>query len=297
MKIAVVGSINTDQTVVADRIPLKGETLFGSSINYIPGGKGANQAVAMAKLGADVTMFGCVGDDDNGQKMIANLKNNNINTNYINIVKGVPTGIAIITLGDNDNTIVVLKGANGCVDIKYVDSIKDELLKQDMVVLQHEIPLETVHYVIELCSKNNIKTVLNPAPAANVPMEIIDKVTYLTPNEHEVGLIFGKDKTLEELLKKYPKKLIVTLGSDGVITALNDHEILKVPVRKTTVVDTTGAGDTLNGAFSVRICMGDEIGDALKYANVAASLSIEKLGAQSGMPTNEEVLNVLNTLK
>lgn len=297
MKIAVVGSINVDQTVISERIPLKGETLFGKSINYIPGGKGANQAVAMAKLGAEVTMFGCVGDDDNGQQMIDNLKRNHIETGNIKKIKGVPTGIAIITLGDNDNTIVVIKGANDLVDKKYIDSIQDELIKNDMVVLQHEIPLETVHYIIDICSKNNIPTVLNPAPAANVPLEIIEKVTYLTPNEHEVGLIFGKDKKLDDLLKKYPKKLIVTLGSEGVTTALNDKEIIKVPCRKTKVVDTTGAGDTLNGAFSVRICKGDSIEDALRYANVAASLSIEKLGAQSGMPNQEEVLKAMEETK
>lgn len=293
MKIAVVGSINMDQTVIADRIPLKGETLFGSSINYIPGGKGANQAVAMAKLGAEVEMFGCVGNDDNGKKVVENLNNNGVKTNNIKVIDGVPTGLAIITLGDNDNTIVVVKGTNNLVSIEYVNSIKDELLKYEMVVLQHEIPLETVHYVIDLCSKNNIPTVLNPAPAERVPMEIIDKVTYITPNEHEVGLIFGKDKTIEELLKKYPKKLIVTLGSDGVAVALNENDILKVPVRKTTVVDTTGAGDTLNGAFCVRMCKGDSIENALKYANTAASLSIEKLGAQSGMPTDDEVQKAL----
>ena len=293
MKIAVVGSINMDQTVIADRIPLKGETLFGSSINYIPGGKGANQAVAMAKLGAEVEMFGCVGNDDNGKKVVENLNNNGVKTNNIKVIDGVPTGLAIITLGDNDNTIVVVKGTNNLVSIEYVNSIKDELLKYEMVVLQHEIPLETVHYVIDLCSKNNIPTVLNPAPAEKVPMEIIDKVTYITPNEHEVGLIFGKDKTIEELLKKYPKKLIVTLGSDGVAVALNEKDILKVPVRKTTVVDTTGAGDTLNGAFCVRMCKGDSIENALKYANTAASLSIEKLGAQSGMPTDDEVQKAL----
>lgn len=293
MKIAVVGSINMDQTVIADRIPLKGETLFGSSINYIPGGKGANQAVAMAKLGAEVEMFGCVGNDDNGKKVVENLNNNGVKTNNIKVIDGVPTGLAIITLGDNDNTIVVVKGTNNLVSIEYVNSIKDELLKYEMVVLQHEIPLETVHYVIDLCSKNNIPTVLNPAPAEKVPMEIIDKVTYITPNEHEVGLIFGKDKTIEDLLKKYPKKLIVTLGSDGVAVALNEKDILKVPVRKTTVVDTTGAGDTLNGAFCVRMCKGDSIENALKYANTAASLSIEKLGAQSGMPTDDEVQKAL----
>lgn len=297
MKIAVVGSINVDQTVIADRIPLKGETLFGNSINYIPGGKGANQAVAMAKLGAEVSMFGCVGDDENGQQMIDNLRKYNINVNNIKVEKGVPTGIAIITLGNDDNTIVVIKGANGKVDKAYVDSIKDDLLKNDMVVLQHEIPLDSVHYIINLCHEKNIPTVLNPAPAANVPMDIIDKVTYITPNEHEVGLIFGKDKSPEELLKKYPKKLIVTLGSDGVTCALNEKEILKVPVRKTKVVDTTGAGDTLNGAFCVRICNGDDIKKALTYANVAASLSIEKLGAQSGMPTNSEVEKIMEEIK
>lgn len=293
MKIAVVGSINIDQTVISERIPNKGETLFGSSINYVPGGKGANQAVAMAKLGAEVEMFGCIGDDDNGHQMIENLKKNNIETKNIRAIPGVPTGIAIITLGDNDNTIVVVKGANDKVDKGYIDSIKDSLLKYDMVVLQHEIPLETVHYIVDLCYENNIPTVLNPAPAADVPKEIIDKVTYLTPNEHEVGLIFGENEPLEKLLKRYPKKLIVTLGSDGVACALNENEIVKVPVRKTKIVDTTGAGDTLNGAFCVRISEGDDIKDALKYANIAASLSIEKLGAQSGMPTAEEVEEVM----
>ena len=296
MKIAVVGSINIDQTVISERIPQKGETLFGSSINYIPGGKGANQAVAMAKLGAEVEMFGAIGDDDNGHQMIENLKKNNIESKHIKVAKGVPTGIAIITLGDNDNTIVVVKGANDKVDIEYINSIKDSLLKNDMVVLQHEIPLETVHYIIDLCNENNIPTVLNPAPAADVPKEIVDKVTYLTPNEHEVGLIFGEEIPLETLLKKYPKKLIVTLGAKGVICALDENEIIKVPVRKTTIVDTTGAGDTLNGAFCVRICSGDSIKDALKYANAAASLSIEKLGAQSGMPTMDEVEKALEDM-
>lgn len=288
-KIAVVGSINTDQTVIAEHLPNKGETLFGSDINIVPGGKGANQAVAMAKLGATVEIFGCVGDDSNGQKMIENFKNNNVETKHLKIAKGIPTGIAIITLGDDDNTIVVVKGANNEVDKEYIDSIKEYLFEYDMVVLQHEIPLETVHYVIELCNEKGIPTVLNPAPAEDVPMEIVDKVSYITPNEHEVGLIFGEDKSLEELLKKYPQKLIVTLGSEGVTTAIDKDTILKVPARKANIVDTVGAGDTLNGAFCVRIAEGDNMEAALKYANTAASLSIEKLGAQSGMPTKEEV--------
>lgn len=293
MKIAVVGSINIDQTVIADRIPHKGETLPGHDLHYIPGGKGANQAVAMARLGAETAMFGCVGDDENGRKMIDNLKANGVSTEFVRVAKGVPTGIAIITVGENDNTIIVVAGANGKVDRAYVDSVKDALLSYDMVVLQHEIPLDTVHYVVELCSAHKVPVVLNPAPAAEVPADIIEKVTWLTPNEHEAALIFGADKTPEELLKRYPGKLVITQGSKGVSAGLSDGTVFNVPVRPAKVADTTGAGDTLNGAFCVRIAMGDSVENALRYANTAASLSTEKFGAQGGMPTAEEVSRAL----
>ncbi|MBE6052806.1 MAG: ribokinase [Clostridium sartagoforme] len=289
MKFAVVGSINTDMTVTAKRIPLKGETIHGETISYIPGGKGANQAVSIAKLGEDVTMFGCVGNDENGKRMLDNLKKLGVKTNYIKVIENVPTGIAMITVGESDNTIVVVPGANGKVDKEYVDSIKDVLQTYDMVILQHEIPLDTVHYIIEFCAEKNIPVVLNPAPAAQVPKDIIEKVTYLTPNEHEAAIIFGANQTTEELLKKYPEKLVITQGSRGVSTALKSGEILTVPSRPAHVVDTTGAGDTLNGAFSVEICNGVDIKNALIFANTAASLSIEKFGAQTGMPTREEV--------
>lgn len=293
MKLAVVGSINVDMTVTAERIPLKGETLRGDSISYIPGGKGANQAVAMAKLGAEVEMFGCVGDDDNGQKMLNNLNQVGVKTEHVKVVKDVPTGIAMITVGDNDNTIVVVPGANAEVDRTYVDEVKEALAAYDMVVLQHEIPLDTVHYIVEFCAGRNIPVVLNPAPAAAVPMDVIEKVTYLTPNEHEAVLIFGDQLSTEELLKKYSEKLIITQGSKGVSVGLKSDEVLTVPARPAKVVDTTGAGDTLNGAFSVRIAEGDNLEQALIYANTAASLSTEKFGAQSGMPTAAEVAQVI----
>ncbi|MBE5843673.1 MAG: ribokinase [Butyrivibrio sp.] len=289
MKIAVIGSINMDQTVMAERIPLKGETIKGSDLQYIPGGKGANQAVAMARLGAKVTMFGCVGNDENGRSLLANLEKNNVKTDNIRTIDGVPTGIAIITLGEDDNTIVVVSGANSCTDIAYIESIKDELFKNDMVVLQHEIPLDAVQYAVELCNEKDIPVVLNPAPAADVPKDIVEKVTYLTPNEHEASLIFGKDISEEELLKKYPEKLIITKGSKGVSTCLKSGEILNIPCIKSSIADTTGAGDTFNGAFAVRISCGDNMNDALIYANTAAGLSVEKMGAQGGMPTAEEV--------
>lgn len=289
MKLAVIGSINVDMTVTAERIPLKGETLQGNTLNYIPGGKGANQAVAMARLGAEVEMFGCVGNDENGRKMLDNLKASGVKTDHIGVLEDIPTGLAMITVGDNDNTIIVIAGANGKVDKAYVDSIKAELETYDMVVLQFEIPLDTVFYIVDFCAEKNIPVVLNPAPASEVPMEVIEKVTYLTPNEHEAVLIFGNELTTEELLKKYPEKLVITQGSKGVSTALKTGELLNVPVRPAKVADTTGAGDTLNGAFAVQIANGADIKTALIYANTAASLSTEKFGAQAGMPTAEAV--------
>lgn len=289
MKLAVVGSINMDMTVTAERIPLKGETLRGDSISLIPGGKGANQAVAMAKLGAEVEMFGCVGDDSNGGMLLENLKKAGVKTDHIQISKGKPTGIAMITVAENDNTIVVVPGANAAVDKFYIDSIKPYLEEYDMVVLQHEIPLETVHYVVDFCAEKKLQVVLNPAPAAEVPMDIIEKVTYVTPNEHEAVLIFGEGQSTEELLRSYPEKLIITQGSRGVSACLRSGELLHVPARKAKVADTTGAGDTLNGAFCVRRAAGDDLKAALLYANTAASLSTEKFGAQTGMPTAQEV--------
>lgn len=289
MNIAVVGSINMDQTVVTKRIPLKGETVIGSNLKFVPGGKGANQAVAMSRLGAKVSMFGCVGNDENGQKLIANLKENGVDTENVKVSNGTPTGLAIITVGENDNTIVVVAGANACIDKAYIDSVKNKLFKYDMVVLQHEIPLETVHYVIELCQKEGVPTILNPAPARKVPEDIVEKVTYLTPNEHEAAIIFGERRSEEDLLRAYPEKLLITKGGDGVSMGLKTGVILNVPARKSNVVDTTGAGDTLNGAFVVKIASGDCIKESLIFANTAAGLSTEKMGAQGGMPTFEEV--------
>lgn len=289
MKISVVGSINMDQTVTAERIPLKGETLHGDSLSYIPGGKGANQAVAMARLGADIEMFGCVGDDSNGQVLIDNLAENGVKTGNIRKITGVPTGLAIITVGENDNTIIVVAGANAKVDCEYIDSIREELLKSDYVVMQHEIPAETVEYVVNLCYENGIKVVLNPAPAREVKREVLDKITWLTPNEHEAKILFGADTKTKDLLKEYPEKLVITLGSDGVAAAKKDGTVIHVPVRSAKVVDTTGAGDTLNGAFCTMLAESEDLENALRFANTAASLSTEKFGAQTGMPTREEV--------
>ena len=246
-KIGVVGSINMDMTVKAERIPLKGETLKGWDLKYVPGGKGANQAVAMAKLGAEVEMFGCVGDDAAGASLLKNLQDVGVETKCVKVVEGEPTGLAMITVGDNDNTIIVVAGTNDRVDIGYINEVKDSLLECEIVLLQHEIPQETVEYVIALCADNGVKVVLNPGPARPVKQELLEKVTYLTPNEHEAVILFGRDLSFEEMMKRYPEKLVITQGSRGVSTCLKSGEVILVPARKANVVDTTGAGDTLNG--------------------------------------------------
>jgi len=292
-KIGVVGSINMDMTVKAERIPLKGETVKGCDLKYIPGGKGANQAAAMAKLGAKVEMFGCVGDDAAGASLIKNLQETGVETKHIRTVAGMPTGLAMITVGDNDNTIVVVAGTNDCVDIDYVDEVKNSLLECEIVLLQHEIPQETVEYVTRLCTDNGVKVVLNPGPARVVKQEILEKVTYLTPNEHEAVILFGENVSFEDMMKKYPEKLVITQGSRGVSTCLKNGEIVLIPARKSNVVDTTGAGDTLNGAFTVAITEGMDIKKALAFANTAAGLSTEKFGAQGGMPSYDEVIKAM----
>lgn len=290
MKIGVVGSINMDMTVTAERIPLKGETLKGNDIQYIPGGKGANQAVAAKRLGATVEMFGCVGNDDAGKRLLKVLNNEGVLTTHIDIIDGVTTGTAMITVGDHDNTIIVVAGTNDCVDTAYVERVSKELLKCDIVLLQHEIPQETVEYVINICHESNVKVILNPAPARPVKKEIIDKIDYLTPNEHEAAILSGKEMHPNDLQKQYPEKLIITQGEKGVSVTLKTGENLLIPARCTKVVDTTGAGDTLNGAFAVAIAGGKDIVSALQFANIAASLSIEKFGAQGGMPGYQEVM-------
>ena len=282
-----------DMTVKAERIPLKGETLKGWDLQYIPGGKGANQAVAMAMLGAEVEMFGCVGDDAAGESLVKNLRDTGVETGHIKVVPGVPTGLAMITVGENDNTIIVVAGTNDHVDIDYVNEVKDSILECEIVLLQHEIPQETVEYVIALCADSGVKVVLNPGPARPVKQETLEKVTYLTPNEHEAVILFGRDISFEEMMKKYPEKLVITQGSRGVSTCLKSGEVILVPARKSNVVDTTGAGDTLNGAFTVAVTEGKGIADALAFANTAAGLSTEKFGAQGGMPTREEVRSAM----
>lgn len=291
-KIVVVGSINADLVFTSDKRPKAGETVLGNDFRIIAGGKGANQAVAASKLGADVTMIGCVGDDVNGKFSLENFNSVNVNTSCINVINEVPTGVANIIVAEGDNSIIVVAGANYKIDKALIDKHKEEILSADIVLLQLEIPMDVVEYTLNLCYENNIKTILNPAPAVLLNSDMIEKATYITPNEHECKIILGADinTNIEDIIKKYPNKLMITMGEKGVMY-FDGQDIVTVPAYKVEVVDTTGAGDTFNGAFARAIVNGFNLKDATNFANKASSKSVTKLGAQAGMPTLDELSN------
>lgn len=288
-RIGVIGSINMDLTAKLDRLPVRGETLTANEMHYVPGGKGANQAVAAARLGGDVTMFGCVGDDGFADNLIDNLKDNGIDTSYIRRDKAKPSGIAMITVAENDNSIVVVPGANHSVTVGYVEEVKEAVLSMDIIVLQNEIPLETVIYVVDLCHSNGKTVIYNPAPAVKIFDGMMEKIDYITPNEHEAAIIFPEFSSLDDIVKHCKGKMIITLGGDGV-AGFDGGRLIKVPARPVNVIDTTGAGDTFNGAFAYALSDGKSFIEALNIANIAAALSTEKYGAQGGMPTLKEVM-------
>ncbi|MBJ8111120.1 ribokinase [Bacillus cereus group sp. N6] len=290
--IAVVGSISMDLVAVSKKRPKAGETVIGEAFHTIPGGKGANQAVAAARLGANVAMVGAVGNDNYGTVVRNNLENERVFIDYVVPVTDTATGIAHIVLAEEDNSIVVVQGANALVNESVVDRSKDLLIKADMVVLQLEIPLETVKYVLAICEEHNIPVMLNPAPAQVLSEDVLEKATYITPNEHECRIVLDDfTSPIEGLLAKYPNKLLITEGSKGV-RFHNGTEIVHVPSIAVDVVDTTGAGDTFNGALAVALSEGETLQKAIRFANIAGGLSVTRLGAQGGMPTRDRVREV-----
>ncbi|WP_042347589.1 ribokinase [Bacillus massiliigorillae] len=292
VKVTVIGSSSMDLVVTSGIRPGVGETVLGDSFKTVPGGKGANQAVAASRLGADVTMIGCVGEDQYGEVIISNLIQNGVCTDYVKAVTGVESGTAHIILAEQDNSIIVIKGANDYVTPTYVQQALKVIIDSDIVIVQQEIPEETVEYVCEVCEVNGVPLLLNPAPARSLKKEVVEKATYLTPNEHEVAILF-MGASQSEMLQQYPNKLFITEGEKGV-RYFNGKEEVLVATFPVQVIDTTGAGDTFNAAFAVALAEGKEYTQALKFANRAASLSVTKFGAQGGMPTRQEVEACLN---
>ncbi|MDT0122832.1 ribokinase [Paenibacillus sp. RRE4] len=285
--ICVIGSSSMDLVVTSSRRPGAGETVLGESFKTVPGGKGANQAVAAARLGAEVVMIGRVGDDTFGKDILENFKANRVNTSNVKPVTHSESGTAHIILAEGDNSIVVVEAANREVTPAYVDEAAEAIRNADIVLIQQEIPEETVIHVSQLCAQYKTPLLLNPAPARAVPQEVIDNASYITPNEHEAEILF-KGMKPAEALRQHPNKLFITEGSKGVRYFDGNEEVL-VPTYKVEAVDTTGAGDTFNAAFAVALAEGKSIQDSVRFANRAASLSVTKFGAQGGMPTRDEV--------
>ncbi|MFJ7930376.1 ribokinase [Peribacillus sp. NPDC096448] len=287
IRITVVGSASMDLVVTSAKRPMAGETVLGESFITVPGGKGANQAVAAARLGAEVSMVGCVGDDVYGEIILENLKKNHVNTEYVEPVTGSASGTAHITLSEGDNSIIFIKGANDFITPEYVQKAKKVIEESDIVMVQQEIPEETVEYLADLCNTLQKRLLLNPAPARKLSEAVIQQASFLTPNEHEFEILFnGRDRT--EVLTEYPNKLFITEGKKGV-RYFDGHEEKVVPSFEVEAVDTTGAGDTFNAAFAVAVAEGKSFDECLLFANRAASISVTKLGAQGGMPQRLEV--------
>lgn len=286
-KIMVIGSISTDFNVITTKRPEIGETIRGESFSTSFGGKGANQAVAAARLGAEVKMVGTVGTDEFGTLLLANLEKNGINTDNVERVTEIESGSAHITLVDNDNSIIFIPGANNAFNEARLEPLKEEIKTVDFVIIQNEIPMAIITQLIDICDELGVQTIYNPAPAEQVERELVEKVTYLTPNETEFSVLFP-GLTIEEGLRNYPNKLIVTLGSEGV-AYFDGEEIINVPSYQVPVTDTTGAGDTFNGAFAYALSKNANLTTSIQFGNLVAAISIQKFGAQGGMPTLAEV--------
>lgn len=294
-KVVVIGSINMDLVTQCKRAPLGGETLFGDRFFQVPGGKGANQAVAIGKLVSSVTMLGKVGEDSFGEELINSLKMANVETRFIEKTK-TSSGIAKIVVEENgQNRILVVAGANNEVDRDYVDRNIDVIKECDIVVAQLEIPLETVEYVFKKAKEFGKMTILNPAPAMKLSDEIIKNSDLIIPNESELGLLANMDTTTDEGIEKASKKLldmgvsdlIVTLGSKGSLHINNSlkeyHKAYKVKA-----IDTTAAGDSFIGGLISKLG-NNSVYEAIEYATKVSAIVVTRMGAQTSIPTIEEV--------
>jgi ribokinase len=296
-RVVVAGSINMDVMAMASRHPRIGETVAGAAVLYFPGGKGANQAVAAAKLGASTTLIGRLGTDAFGRELRTFLAAHGIDLAFVHDTSEAHTGTAIITVANADNTIVVVPGANALVTV--TDVAAATLAKGDIAVSQFEIPLPAISAFFERARAANAITILNPAPAIEFDAAMLDLVDILILNETELGLLTktelhdGDDHArFIEAARSLPigrdKIVCVTLGKRGVVALVHDEPLI-VAARDVKAVDTTGAGDCFVGAVAAQLAGGSSIGEALDYANAAASICVQRMGAAPSMPTKGDV--------
>lgn len=297
--ITVVGSLNMDLVMHTDKLPRSGETVMGHSFKQVPGGKGGNQADAVAKLGADVKMIGCVGDDSMGTILKDSLKRDGVNVDYVLVKPKASTGVAaIIVEASGNNTITVAPGANYELITQDIADLNHIITTSDAILLQLEIPLETVIVCLKLAKATGQITILNPAPAIDLNSEILKCTDVLTPNETELEILSGhRTDTLENikiagkvLLDKGVKELVVTLGEKGCIY-MRDDIFKYYQAYKVKAVDTTAAGDSFNAALAVSLSNGKTMDDAIIFAMKVGAMTVTKEGAQTSLPLFNEVLD------
>ena len=297
-KVVIVGSLNMDLVTRAPRLPRAGETLAGQSFVTVPGGKGANQAVAAARLGASVAMIGCVGDDAYGEQLRSALLAEGIDCQAVTAIAGESTGVALIVVDDNSqNAIVIVAGGNGHVTSDVVDGFDALLSQAEVIICQLEVPMATVGHVLKRGRELGKTVILNPAPASGpLPAEWYAWIDYLIPNEREATALTGlpvdsvatADAAASALLASGVGKVIVTLGEQGALFA-NKARSQHFPAPRVKPVDTTAAGDTFVGGFAAALADGKSESEAIRFGQIAAALSVTRAGAQPSIPTFNDV--------
>ena len=302
MKIVVIGSSNTDMVIKVPRLPKTGETILGGDFYTTAGGRGANQAVSAARAGGETTFVARVGSDMFGERAIESFKQEGINTDHIVKDPDLPSGVAEIFVDENGHSLVaVASGANMNLSVYDIINAKQVIMEADIILMQLEVPLKTLEYAAKLANDAGKRFILNPAPAQQLPISLLKKISVLTPNEKEAELLTGirvEDEDSAEdagriLLSKGVSKVIITLGSQGALVLDSSGSEL-VSGFKINPVDTTAAGDIFNGALAVATAESKNIFEAVKFANAAAALSVAKIGALSSAPNREEILKFMS---
>lgn len=296
-KVIVIGSIHLDLVSRVEEIPQRGETVMGGDLNYFYGGKGANQAVAAAKQGACSYMIGKVGNDQFAQSLKDNLKNNGVNTDYVSVDPGRPSGIALIAVSKSgENSIIVAKGASGALSFEEVVQAENLFSSGDYVLFQLEIPLETVEQAIRFVKEKGCKVILDPAPAAKLSNEVLQMVDIITPNSTELQTLTGLPVDTDEeaivacrkLKEATSATVIMTRGSNGGLVIDGQGERF-FPAYKVDAVDTTAAGDCFNGSLAAALARGLSLDEAIDLASRASAVSVTREGSQPSLPTIDEV--------
>jgi ribokinase len=293
-KIVVIGSFNADLTTYVPRLPRPGETIIGSKFVIGPGGKGSNQAIAAARLGADVTFVGCVGQDAFARIALDMWEKEGVNTRYVTQNDSDATGVAPIMVEESgENLIAVAPGCNMLLTPDHIQAAEAEISQAQVVVTQLEVRLECTHYALELAKQKGAKTILNPAPASPVPATMLKWADFVTPNETELEVITSDglptiEARAKSLLTTPQQAAVVTLGAQGA-QWVTQQTVKLIPAFKVDVVDTTGAGDAFNGGLAVALAEGKDIEAAIRFANATAALCVTKPGTAPSMPYREEV--------